>query len=60
MSAKARKARTRRIRRQNNAVTRHGHSAKPRHQSRSGRTGKVMAVKLKSLGGGKAKKGEKQ
>ena len=45
---KAGKARGRRQRRQANAVLRHGRGAAPRHRLRSGRTGTVHAVKLRS------------
>jgi hypothetical protein len=46
--SKARRTRKRRVRRKANAVLRHGPSAKPRHTSKSGRTGSVHSVQLKS------------
>lgn len=49
-------ARTRRVRRQNNAALKFGNSAKPRHKLRSGRTGsahaKQMAGKLHEVKNG--------
>jgi len=40
------KSRTRRIRRATRAILRHGPTAKPKHKSRSGRTGSIAAKQL--------------
>lgn len=47
------KTRTRRKRRQANAVMKFGRSAAPRHKGKSGRTGGMFAKALKSRGVGK-------
>lgn len=49
---KATRRRTRKLRRSLKAVLRFGANAKAKHQSRSGRTGKVHAVQLKGRRGG--------
>jgi hypothetical protein len=46
--AMPKKTRTRRLRRQNKQVLRHGSAAKPSHKLKSGRTGKAHSAKLKS------------
>lgn len=46
--SKSRYFRTKRVRRQANAAVKFGVKAKPRHRSRSGRTGKAFSTKLKS------------
>jgi len=47
MSKKSRKARNRRKRRQEKDFLKNG--SKPRHKSKSGRTGKIQSTKNKSL-----------
>lgn len=44
---KSKTIRTRKTRRQQKAVMRHGKSAKPRHTGRSGRTGSMLSHNLK-------------
>lgn len=46
--SKAATLRTRKQRRQNKAVLKHGKAAKPKHQGKSGRTGSMFAKHLGS------------
>lgn len=45
MASRARKTRTRKLRRQSRAVLQHGPGAKPRHKLLAGRTGTVHSKK---------------
>ena len=56
MSAKARRRRNRRHRRQGRAALKHGKSAKPKHALKAGRTGQVHTKRLKA---GRCKKSER-
>jgi hypothetical protein len=48
MSRASRKRRTRKIRRNNRKVIKHGRSAAPSHKLKGGRTGQVHAKKMKA------------
>lgn len=61
MSTKSRQRRTRKHRRQGRAALKFGPDAKPKHRSKSGRTGKVQQTHRKSRRGpaGPARKEER-